>query len=201
VVVQELSTRSYLGCPKDSKKIPDAIEGKEAVCPKCGNLVKPVLLQWAMYLAGDVTDEIIVSFPPSITNRPTERMIIVAQGVLGENEEFVVWRWTLPSESPKAPAASDKPLSTYFKPSEGTPTPTSTSTSTPGATTPTQPSTQVLATSTQPTATPNSTFTPPSNPPQPTFSKVVSTLPSPPPGPVNELDSGVAEIGGGIGGW
>ena len=36
VVVQELSTRSYIGCPNDSKKIPDAMEGKEAVCPKCG---------------------------------------------------------------------------------------------------------------------------------------------------------------------
>ena len=122
VVVQELSTRSYIGCPTDSKRIPDAIEGKEAVCPKCGNIVKPVLLQWAMYLAGDVTDEIIVSFPPSITNRPTERMVIVAQGVLGDNEEFVVYRWTLPSESPKALTATDRPLSTYFKPVEsGTP--------------------------------------------------------------------------------
>ena len=91
VVVQELSTRSYIGCPNDSKKIPDAIEGKEAVCPKCGQIVKPKSLQWALFLVGDVTDEIIASFPPSIMNRPTEGMIIVAQGLLGENEEFLVY--------------------------------------------------------------------------------------------------------------
>ena len=53
VVVQELSTRSYIGCPNGSKKIPDAIEGKEAVCPKCGQIVKPKSLQWALFLVGD----------------------------------------------------------------------------------------------------------------------------------------------------
>ena len=116
VVVQELSTRSYIGCPNDSKKIPDAIEGKEAVCPKCGNIVKPKVLQWALYLVGDSTDEIIASFPPSIMNRPTERMVIVAQGLLGENEEFLVYRWSLPSESTKTIAPTDQTLTPFFKP-------------------------------------------------------------------------------------
>ena len=116
VVLQELSTRSYIGCPNDSKKIPDAIEGKEAVCPKCGNIVKPKVLQWALYLVGDSTDEIIASFPPSIMNRPTERMVIIAQGLLGENEEFLVYRWTLPSESSKAIAPTEQTLTPFFKP-------------------------------------------------------------------------------------
>jgi len=116
VVVQELSTRSYIGCPNDSKKIPDAIEGKEAVCPKCGNIVKPKVLQWALYLVGDSTDEIIASFPPSIMNRPTERMVIVARGLLGENEEFLVYRWSLPSESGKTIAPTDQTLAPFFKP-------------------------------------------------------------------------------------
>ena len=94
VVVQELSTRTYIGCPNDSMKIPDAIEGKDAACPRCGQIVKPKSLQWALFLVGDVTDEIIASFPPSMINRPTEKMIIVAQGLLGENEEFLVYRWS-----------------------------------------------------------------------------------------------------------
>jgi hypothetical protein len=92
-------------------------EGKEAVCPKCGNIVKPKVLQWALYLVGDTTDEIIASFPPSIMNRPTERMVIVAQGLLGENEEFLVYRWSLPSESAKTIApTTDQTLTPFFKP-------------------------------------------------------------------------------------
>ena len=145
VVVQELSTRSYIGCPNDSKKIPDAIEGKEAVCPKCGNIVKPKVLQWALFLVGDVTDEIIASFPPSIMNRPTEGMIIVAQGLLGENEEFLVYRWSLPSDT-KTGATPEAPLQTFFKPSapptttsatpitSATPTPSAPTTSSPQVT-------------------------------------------------------------------
>jgi hypothetical protein len=122
VVVQELSTRSYIGCPNDSKKIPDAIEGKEAVCPKCGQIVKPKSLQWALFLVGDTTDEIIASFPPSIMNRPTEGMIIVAQGLLGENEEFLVYRWSLPSETKPGASSPEAPLQSFFKPSASPPT-------------------------------------------------------------------------------
>jgi hypothetical protein len=135
VVVQELSTRSYIGCPNDSKKIPDAIEGKEAVCPKCGNIVKPKILQWALFLVGDATDEIIASFPPSIMNRPTEGMIIVAQGLLGENEEFLVYRWSLPADT-KAGASTEAPLQSFFKPSAAPPT-TSPATAPPITSTPT----------------------------------------------------------------
>ena len=58
------------------------MEGKEAVCPKCGHIVKPkITAMGSLFLVGDATDEIIASFPPSIMNRPTEGMIIVAQGL------------------------------------------------------------------------------------------------------------------------
>ncbi len=102
VVVQELSTHTYVGCPNDSKNIPDAIEGKDAVCPKCGQIVKPKVLQWALYLVGDATDEIIACFPPSITDRPKEGMIITAEGAIGNevNEEFLVHTWS-PQEAQK----------------------------------------------------------------------------------------------------
>ena len=88
------------------------MEGKEAVCPKCGNIVKPKILQWALFLVGDVTDEIIASFPPSIMNRPTEGMIIVAQGLLGENEEFLVYRWSLPADTKAGATTPEAPLQT-----------------------------------------------------------------------------------------
>jgi hypothetical protein len=152
VVLQEQSTRSYIGCPNDSKKIPDAIEGKEAVCPKCGQIVKPKALQWALFLVGDATDDIIASFPPSIMNRPSEGMIIVAQGLLGENEEFLVYRWTLPADV-KAGATPEIPLQTFFKPVTAPPT-------TPPITAPTT-ATPVTATTATPvtatTATPSTT--------------------------------------------
>ena len=157
VVVQELSTRSYIGCPNDSKKIPDAMEGKEAVCPKCGNIVKPKVLQWALFLVGDVTDEIIASFPPSIMNRPTEGMIIVAQGLLGENEEFLVYRWSLPSDT-KAGATTEAPLQTFFKPS-APPTTTSATPITSATPTPSAPTTSSpQVTSTPSTSAPSTTL-------------------------------------------
>jgi hypothetical protein len=46
-------------------------------------MIKPKTLQYALFLVGEATDEVIASFPPSIMNRPTERMVIVAQGLLG----------------------------------------------------------------------------------------------------------------------
>ena len=148
VVVQELSTRSYIGCPNDSKKIPEAIEGKEAVCPKCGQIVKPKSLQWALFLVGDATDEIIASFPPSIMNRPTEGMIIVAQGLLGENEEFLVYRWTLPADT-KSGTALETPLQSFFKP-----TTTATTSSPPVTSAPTTATSPPTTPTTSPTSTP-----------------------------------------------
>jgi ParB family chromosome partitioning protein len=101
VVEQELSTRTYIGCPNDSKRIPNAIEGRETVCPKCGQIVKPKILEWALFLLGDASDETIACFPPSIT-RPKEGMTIKAEGATGneENEEFLVHNWS-PIETEK----------------------------------------------------------------------------------------------------
>ena len=73
-------------------------------------------MQWALFLVGDSTDEIIASFPPSITNRPTEGMRIVAEGLLGENEEFLVYRWSLPSESSKPITPTNQTLPSFYKP-------------------------------------------------------------------------------------
>ena len=51
-------------------------------------------MQWALFLVGDATDEIIASFPPSIMN-------------------------SLPSESTKTLTPTEQALSTYFKPVSG----------------------------------------------------------------------------------
>jgi hypothetical protein len=89
--------------------------------PKCGQIVKPKSLQ---FLLGDNTDEIIASFSPTIMNRPSEGMIIVAQGLLGENEEFLVYRWSLPSDT-KVGTTSGPQLQSFF--TSGTSPPTTSS--------------------------------------------------------------------------
>jgi hypothetical protein len=82
-------------------------------------------------------------------NRPTEGMIIVAQGLLGENEEFLVYRWSLPSDT-KAGASPEAPLQSFFKPTVAPPTTSPTTAapvSAPQATTtatPTAPSTALM---------------------------------------------------------
>jgi hypothetical protein len=178
VVVQELSTRSYIGCPNDSKKAPEAIEGKEAVCPKCGQIVKPKSLQWALFLVGDATDEIIASFPPSIMNRPTEGMIIVAQGLLGENEEFLVYRWTLPADTKPGASSSETPLQSFFKPSATATTSSPPVTSAPTTSSP--PVTSAPTTSSPPMTSPSTTATPQVTTPTttPTTTPLSSTTPS-----------------------
>jgi len=94
------------------------------------------VLMLTLFLVGDATDEIIASFPPSIMNRPSEGMIIVAQGLLGENEEFLVYRWSLPSDT-KPGTAPETPLQSFFKPATTPPTtPTTSPTTTPVTTTP-----------------------------------------------------------------
>jgi hypothetical protein len=70
-----------------------------------------------LFLVGDATDEIMASFPPSIMNRPTEGMWILAEGLLRDNEEFLVYRWSLSSESDKTPAAAPQaPLTSFYRP-------------------------------------------------------------------------------------
>ena len=88
-------------------------------------------------------------------NRPTERMVIVAQGLLGENEEFPVYRWSLPSESTKALAPTEQALPSFFKPvatpsAPAVPVPTSTTRGAPTS----APSTAVPTPTLAPTAVP-----------------------------------------------
>ena len=117
-----------------------------------------------LFLVGDATDEIIASFPPSIMNRPSEGMIIVAQGLLGENEEFLVYRWSLPSDT-KPGTAPETPLQSFFKPATTPPTTsslpvtTTTTAATPQVTAPTT-ATPPTTPTTSPTTTPVTT-TPP----------------------------------------
>ena len=112
-----------------------------------------------MFLVGDATDEIIASFPPSIMNRPTEGMIIVAQGLLGENEEFLVYRWTLPADTKPGASSSETPLQSFFTPSatpSTTTTPSATpltTVTTPSTTTTSSPLSPVTATVTAPAST------------------------------------------------
>jgi hypothetical protein len=124
-------------------------------------------LQWALFLVGDTTDEIIASFPPSIMNRPSEGMLIVAQGLLGENEEFLVYRWSLPSDT-KPGTASETPLQSFFKPATSPPT-----TATPQVTTPTTATSPPTTPSTSPTSTP---VTSPLSSPLPTAPPTTTAL-------------------------
>jgi hypothetical protein len=43
---------------------------------------------------------------PKLTEEDQKRVQELAQGLLGENEEFLVYRWSLPSEATKVPTPS-----------------------------------------------------------------------------------------------
>ena len=96
-------------------------------------------------------------------NRPTEGMIIVAQGLLGENEEFLVYRWTLPADT-KAGTTPETPLQSFFKPATAPPT-TSSPSVTPVPTTSGTPVTPVPITSSPPVTSVPTTSSPPVTPP------------------------------------
>jgi uncharacterized C2H2 Zn-finger protein len=55
--------------------------------------VKAQSLVWTEILAGDSTGEIILTIPPSVGRVPNEGEIIAVEGVLTENEEFLVYRY------------------------------------------------------------------------------------------------------------
>lgn len=59
LVTAKVAERSYTGCPHCRRKI----EGN--VCPGCG-VVTPIEYKWLVYLAGDTSGEIIISFPPGV---------------------------------------------------------------------------------------------------------------------------------------
>ncbi len=59
LVTAKVAERSYTGCPHCRRKI------NGNVCPGCG-VVTPIEYKWLVYLAGDTSGEIIVSFPPGV---------------------------------------------------------------------------------------------------------------------------------------
>jgi uncharacterized C2H2 Zn-finger protein len=91
VVVQQVDKRTYVGCPKCNRKLQAAVN-TTVECPKCG-VVKAQSLTWTEMLAGDSTGEVILTFSPSIGRIPNEGEIIAVEGVLTEDEEFLVYRY------------------------------------------------------------------------------------------------------------
>jgi len=91
VVIQHVDKRAYVGCPKCNRKLQAAVN-TTVECPKCG-IVKAQSLVWTEILAGDNTGEVILTIPPSVGRVPNEGEIIVVEGVLTENEEFLVYRY------------------------------------------------------------------------------------------------------------
>jgi uncharacterized C2H2 Zn-finger protein len=91
VVVQQVDKRTYVGCPKCNRKLQAAVN-TTVECPKCG-VVKAQSLVWTEILAGDNTGEVILTIPPSVGRVPNEGEIIAVEGVLTENEEFLVYRY------------------------------------------------------------------------------------------------------------
>ena len=108
VVVQQVDRRDYIGCPNCYRKLSDAQVGKETLCPKCGQLVKPKLLSWQSYLVGDESGEIVADFPPSVP-QPETGVIYKMRGALDENDVFRVFDLAVAKEEEKpAPPIVEK---------------------------------------------------------------------------------------------
>ncbi len=88
VLVQEIETRSYIGCPKCFRKLP--VLG-ETECPKDGIVISENL-QWRTFLTGDDTGEMIVTFAPTIKQDLKPGMTVTIRGTLSEkNGEFTAF--------------------------------------------------------------------------------------------------------------
>jgi hypothetical protein len=100
VVVQQVEKRAYVGCPKCMKKL-DAAPNTTVECPRDG-LVRAQVLEWNLVLAGDSTGEIMLTIPPSIGRVPNAGEVIAVEGVLTEQEEFFVYRFSSVEVKPAA---------------------------------------------------------------------------------------------------
>lgn len=96
VLVQEIETRSYIGCPICFKKLP--VLG-ETECPKDGIVISENL-QWRTFLTGDDTGEMIVTFAPTIKETLTIGSTITIRGAMSEkNGEFTAFNVVTGNES------------------------------------------------------------------------------------------------------
>jgi hypothetical protein len=144
VVIQRVDRRAYTGCPKCLKKL-NAAPNTVVECPRDGP-VRAQVLEWNEVLAGDDSGEILLAFPPSVGDVPNPGAVIAVEGVLTEQEEFLVWRYSHAevAQPPPAPATQPAPIQVQPAPPtvEATPTtPTATPTTSPApAPAPTQPS-------------------------------------------------------------
>ena len=89
------------------------------------------------------------------------------KGLLGENEEFLVYRWTLPADTKPGASSSEAPLQSFFKPSASATTSSPPVTSAPTIATP-QVTTPTTTATTPPTTPTTSLTTTPTTTPLPT---------------------------------
>jgi len=107
VVIQHVEKRAYVGCPKCMKKL-QAAPNTTVECPRDG-LVRAQVLEWNLVLVGDNTGEIMLTIPPSIGRVPNPGEEIAVEGMLTEQEEFFVYRYSTAEAEPvsvEVPAVS-----------------------------------------------------------------------------------------------
>jgi len=80
-----VAERSYKGCPICRRKV-----NPNNMCPNCG-IVEPVELKWLVYNAGDDSGEILLSFPPGVSEDlgDISGAVIVAMGTYRDGEFLV----------------------------------------------------------------------------------------------------------------
>lgn len=101
-IIQLIEERQYVGCPRCLRGLQVA-PNTDVVCERDGP-VKAQLLTWSLFLAGDDTGEIMLTFSPRVPQTPKPGDVIVANGVLTEQQEFYVYRYNTvmpaPSQAP-----------------------------------------------------------------------------------------------------
>jgi len=94
VVTLLVGERAYLGCPICKKRVSDS-----NMCPNCG-VVEPKEYKWVTYHAGDDTGEVILNFPPGVSEdlRDLTGAIILAVGRYRAGE-FIVENYDILEET------------------------------------------------------------------------------------------------------
>lgn len=95
---------TYVGCPNCFKKL----EGE--YCQKCGTQVEPTTHHFTSYLVSDPSGDVMVDFPPRISNiyADLEGKALRIQGSLGEQGTFMAQRISFIGESEILPPIAKK---------------------------------------------------------------------------------------------